>query len=129
VAIAAKYAQKVLGKQKICIFDWDVHCGDGTSNIFYEDDSVLYISLHRYDDGYFYPGAIGNPNLVGNKEGYGYNIQFGFHTRDERKNGVVGDIDYMYACETLLFPIIREFKPELILVSCGFDSAHGDPLG
>ena len=61
VAIAAKYLQDECGKKKICIFDWDVHCGDGTAQLFYEDDSVLYISMHRYDDGSFYPGRIGGP--------------------------------------------------------------------
>lgn len=48
-AVAARHLQEECGIKKVCIFDWDVHCGDGTSKIFYEDDSVLYISIHRYD--------------------------------------------------------------------------------
>jgi acetoin utilization deacetylase AcuC-like enzyme len=51
IAVAAKYLQKECGVKKVCIFDWDIHCGDGTSEIFYEDNSVLYVSIHRYDDG------------------------------------------------------------------------------
>ena len=50
-AIAARYLLNKCGLKKVCIFDWDVHVGDGTSQIFYEDDSVLYISMHRYDSG------------------------------------------------------------------------------
>jgi histone deacetylase 6 len=59
VAIAVKHAQAKHGLKKICIFDCDVHCGDGTSKILYQDDSVLYISLHRFDDGLFYPYEYG----------------------------------------------------------------------
>ena len=58
-AISARFAQKEFGMKKVCIFDWDVHVGDGTSEIFYEDDSVLYISIHRFDNGSFYPGPAG----------------------------------------------------------------------
>jgi acetoin utilization deacetylase AcuC-like enzyme len=60
--------------KKVCIFDWDVHCGDGTSKIFYEDETVLYISIHRYDDGGFYPAKRGSPKYLGRGKGFGYNI-------------------------------------------------------
>lgn len=73
-AVGARYAQKEFGVKKIAIFDWDVHVGDGTSDIFYEDDSVLYMSIHRFDNGAFYPGPAGKHNKVGDHKGRGYNI-------------------------------------------------------
>jgi histone deacetylase 6 len=86
--------------KKICIFDWDIHVGDGTSEIFYEDDSILYISLHRYDQGYFYPGKGGSPALLGKDKGFGYNIQFGFDTQGIKDDDNVTDKDYIYACHS-----------------------------
>ena len=73
-AVGARYAQKEFGVKKVAIFDWDVHVGDGTSDIFYEDDSVLYMSIHRFDNGAFYPGPSGKHNKVGDHKGRGYNI-------------------------------------------------------
>ena len=64
--------------KKVVIFDWDVHFGDGTSKIFYQDDQVLYVSIHRYDDGKFYPGPVGSPDNIGEARGLGYNINYGF---------------------------------------------------
>ena len=128
VPIAARVAQQKYNKKKVAIFDWDVHVGDGSSDIFYEDDSVLYISLHRFDNGLFYPGSIGAHDRIGEGKGKGYNIHFPFSATkfgDEDQ----WDNDYIYACHMLLFPLIKAFKPDLILVSAGFDSAKGDPLG
>jgi histone deacetylase 6 len=66
VAVAAKYAQSKYGVKKVCIFDWDIHCGDGTSKLFDKDDSILLVSMHRYDDGMFYPGGkIGSYENIG----------------------------------------------------------------
>ena len=80
VAIAAKYAQKKYGVKKICILDWDVHHGDGTQHIFYEDDSVLFISLHRYDNAKFYPHTSnGHPQNTGKDKGKGYNINIAWN--------------------------------------------------
>ena len=78
-AVAAKVAQKEQGSKKIVIFDWDVHVGDGTSQIFYGDDTVLYISIHRYDNGKFYPGPKGSEKQVGMGKGKGFNIQYPFN--------------------------------------------------
>jgi histone deacetylase 6 len=114
--------------KKICIFDWDVHVGDGTSNIFYEDNSVLYLSIHRFDNGGFYPGPAGKHTKVGEGKGRGYNVHFPFNVEKSMKT-TIGDLDYIYACETIFFPIIKEFNPDLLIISAGFDSAHGDPLG
>jgi len=114
--------------KKVCIFDWDVHVGDGTSNIFSEDDSVLYMSIHRFDNGAFYPGPAGKHTKIGEGKGKGFNVHFPFNVEKSQKT-LIGDTDYIYACETIFFPIIREFNPDLIIISAGFDSALGDPLG
>jgi histone deacetylase 6 len=74
VAVAARVAQKEFDKKKVCIFDWDIHVGDGTSNVFYNDDTVLYISIHRYDMGKFFPGPLGKLEMIGECKGRGYNI-------------------------------------------------------
>ena len=123
VALAAKYLNSKIGA-KIWIFDWDVHFGDGTSSIFLQDPSVLFISIHRYQNGKFYPGGKGgDASNIGEGDGKGYNINIPF---DEIG---MGDDEYIYVWEKLLFPIIQEFNPEYILISAGFDSAEGDPLG
>jgi histone deacetylase 6 len=135
-AIGARYAQKELNLKKICIFDWDVHVGDGSSNIFYEDDTVLYMSIHRFDNGTFYPGPAGKYQKVGEGKGRGYNIHFPFNVDSSKSANptiaaikMIGDNDYIYACESIFFPIIKDFAPDLLIISAGFDSALGDPLG
>lgn len=116
--------KKQYGVKKVCIFDWDVHFGDGTAAIFDSDPSVLFISPHRYEGGKFYPGGgAGSAKKIGCSEGKGYNINIPFDVTG------MGDDEYIYVCENLAFPIIEEFQPELILISAGFDSAEGDPLG
>jgi histone deacetylase 6 len=102
--------------------------GDGTSAIFYDDDSVLYVSIHRFDNGSFYPGPLGKHSRTGEGKGRGYNVHFPFNV-EKSQSKLIGDHDYIYACEALIFPIIKEFNPELIIISAGFDSALGDPLG
>ena len=86
--------------------------------------------MHRFDNGLFYPGGdYCSSDNIGKGAGKGYNVFFGFSAADQNKNGKVNDYDYIYACQMLLFPIVKAFKPDLIIVSCGFDSAKGDPLG
>ena len=124
VALAAKYIQKKYEVKKICIFDWDVHFGDGTAAIFESDPSVLFISPHRYEGGKFYPGGgAGSAKKIGEKGGKGFNINIPFDVSG------MGNDEYIYIWENLIFPIIQEFAPEIILISAGFDSAEGDPLG
>ena len=94
----------------------------------YEDPSILYISIHRFDNGKFYPGQAGAATRIGEGAGKGYNIHFPFNVNQNQKP-IIGDKDYIYACESVLFPIIREFNPDLMIISAGFDSALGDPLG
>lgn len=126
--VAARVAQRQLGVKRVVIFDWDVHVGEGTASIFYDDPSVLYISIHRFDLGKFYPGLIGKHERIGESQGKGYNIQWPFNV-PAHSTDLIGDKDYIYACESVFFPVIREFKPDLMIISAGFDSAKGDPLG
>ncbi|XP_066499799.1 histone deacetylase 6 [Hoplias malabaricus] len=124
-ALTARYAQSITHNAlRILILDWDVHHGNGTQHIFEEDDSVLYISLHRYEDGTFFPfSEDGNFDKVGIGRGAGYNVNIPW-------NGAkMGDPEYLAAFHNIVMPIAREFAPELVLVSAGFDAARGDPLG
>ncbi|XP_070571561.1 histone deacetylase 6-like [Ptychodera flava] len=124
VALAARYAQKVFGLKRILIVDWDVHHGNGIQHMFDDDDSVLYISLHRYDHGMFYPGSPdANYDKVGKGRGKGFNINVAWN------GGKMGDAEYIAAFQQIVMPIAMEFSPELVLVSAGFDAAKGDPLG
>ncbi|ROL48409.1 Histone deacetylase 6 [Anabarilius grahami] len=124
-ALTARYAQSITHKSlRVLILDWDVHHGNGTQHIFEEDDSVLYISLHRYEDGTFFPNSEdANYDKVGQGKGRGYNVNIPWN------GGKMGDPEYMAAFHHLVMPISREFAPELVLVSAGFDAARGDPLG
>ena len=63
-----------MNKRKIVIFDWGIHVGDGIASAFYNDSSVLYISIHRFDLGMFFPGSKGKHEMIGEKAGLGYNI-------------------------------------------------------
>jgi len=88
----------------------------------------LYLSIHRFDNGIFYPGPEGKHQKVGEGKGRGFNIHFPFNVEKSQKT-LIGDEDFIYACETVFFPIIKEFAPDLLIISAGFDSALGDPLG
>uniref|UniRef100_A0A671VY69 Histone deacetylase n=1 Tax=Sparus aurata TaxID=8175 RepID=A0A671VY69_SPAAU len=127
VAIAAKLLQQRLNVSKILIVDWDVHHGNGTQQAFYADPSVLYMSLHRYDDGNFFPGS-GAPDEVGSGAGVGFNVNMAFTGGLEPP---MGDADYLAAFRTVVMPIANEFAPDVVLVSSGFDAVdgHASPLG
>ncbi|KAJ3222473.1 Histone deacetylase hda1 [Clydaea vesicula] len=138
--VATRVMQKKYGIKKILIVDWDIHHGNGTQAEFYEDPSVLYISIHRYDNGEFYPHSP-NASLrnIGEGAGVGRNINIPWNG-----NGY-GDADYINAFNKIVLPVSAEFDPELIigkknkgfimlterllLVSAGFDAAMGDTLG
>ena len=124
VAVGAKYAQEAHGVDRILILDWDVHHGNGIQNIFYNDDRILYISIHRFDNGLFFPGRPdGGADFVGEGRGKGYNINIPW-------NGPgVGDTEYALAFYNIVMPVAYEFDPQLVFVSAGFDAARGDPLG
>lgn len=118
VAVAARYAQKRYGLGKILIVDWDYHHGNGTEAAFYDDPSVLFFSTH---DVRAYPGT-GSPARKGEGRGRGYNINV--HLDCGAK-----DADIIAAFERFLLPAAHRFRPDLVLVSAGFDSRKDDLLG
>uniref|UniRef100_A0A3B4AT03 Histone deacetylase n=1 Tax=Periophthalmus magnuspinnatus TaxID=409849 RepID=A0A3B4AT03_9GOBI len=128
VAITAKLLRQKLGVGKVLIVDWlqDIHHGNGTQQAFYSDPNVLYISLHRYDDGNFFPGS-GAPEEVGSGAGVGFNVNIAW------TGGVdppMGDVEYLTAFSVVM-PIAQQFSPDVVLVSAGFDAVEGhqSPLG
>uniref|UniRef100_A0A8C7VCW8 Histone deacetylase n=1 Tax=Oncorhynchus mykiss TaxID=8022 RepID=A0A8C7VCW8_ONCMY len=123
VAIAARLLQQRLNVCKILIVDWDVHHGNGTQQAFYDDPSVLYLSLHRYDDGNFFPGS-GAPDEVGSGPGVGFNVNMAFTGGLEPP---MGDAEYLAAFRSVVMPIADEFAPDVVLVSSGFDAVEGHP--
>ena len=124
IAIAAKYALSSLGMSRVLILDWDVHHGNGIQHMFYNDNRVLYISLHRYDNGSFFPcSEDAGDDKVGDGAGEGFNINIPFN------RGRMGDSEYCLAFQQIVLPVGYEFNPDLVLVSAGFDAAVGDPLG
>ncbi len=116
-AVAAEYARS-RGLGRIAILDWDVHHGNGTQDIFYADDEVLYLSTHRSP---FYPGT-GSAREVGEGEGRGFTVNVPLPARS-------GDEEYAAAFAGVLLPVLREFAPEVVIVSAGYDSHAADPLG
>jgi len=118
VAIAARYAQERHNVQRVLIADWDVHHGNGTQDIFYRDGSVLFFSTHQSP---WYPGT-GSASERGEGTGAGKTINCPFPAGSGRE-------EIVEAFETVLLPAAEAFQPELILLSAGFDSRVGDPLG
>lgn len=118
IAIAARYAQQSFGLKKILIVDWDYHHGNGTEATFYDDPDVLFFSTH---DQYAYPGT-GHPARRGKGLGLGFNINVHLDCG-------ANDEAILQAFHEQLLPAANAFQPELILVSCGFDSRENDLLG
>ncbi|XP_040395300.1 histone deacetylase 7 isoform X13 [Cygnus olor] len=123
VAIAARQLQQKGKLSKILIVDWDVHHGNGTQQVFYRDPDVLYISLHRHDDGNFFPGS-GAADEVGAGPGEGFNVNVAW---TGGLDPPMGDPEYLAAFRTVVMPIAHEFSPDVVLVSAGFDAADGHP--
>ncbi|PWA71675.1 histone deacetylase 15 [Artemisia annua] len=121
-AAVAALAAQAAGAKKVLIVDWDVHHGNGTQEIFEQNKTVLYISLHRHEGGQFYPGT-GAAHEVGSMGGEGYCVNVPW------SRGGVGDNDYIFAFEHVVLPIARKFAPDITIISAGFDAARGDPLG
>jgi acetoin utilization deacetylase AcuC-like enzyme len=119
VAIAARHAQKKHGLSKVAIVDWDVHHGNGTQAIFYEDPSVLFISIHQ--DG-LYPRDTGTLAERGSGRGEGFNVNIPMPAGSS-------DHGYRLAFERVVLPLVERFGPDLILVSAGQDAGGADPLG
>jgi acetoin utilization deacetylase AcuC-like enzyme len=112
VAIAARHAQAELGVERVAILDWDVHHGNGTEDIFRDDPSVLFVSIHQWP---FYPGS-GGPDEQGERL---LNVPLPAGSTDE---------DYLRTFEEQVEPAVRRFDPQLVLVSAGFDAHEEDPL-
>lgn len=121
VAVAARYMQRRHGLSRVAVVDWDVHHGNGTNDIFAEDPSVLFFSIHRSDNQRFFPGT-GVLEDAGKSEARGYNINVPLDKG-------YADPDIYYIVRYVLCPALDAFRPEAILVSAGFDAARGDPLG
>ncbi|KAG5412184.1 hypothetical protein IGI04_008503 [Brassica rapa subsp. trilocularis] len=128
VAVAASYLlnqRPDLGVKKILIVDWDVHHGNGTQKMFWKDPRVLVFSVHRHDGGSFYPtGDDGDYDKVGEGAGEGFNINVPWE-----QGRRCGDEDYIAVWDHILIPVTKEFNPDLIFLSAGFDAAIGDPRG
>ncbi len=118
VAIAAHYALEKLGLNRVIIIDWDLHHGNGTQNSFADTDKVLYFSTHQFP---YYPGS-GSLSETGRGEGDGYTVNVPLTPG-------LGDEHYARIFNGILAPVVHQYKPELILVSAGYDTAHNDPLG
>jgi acetoin utilization deacetylase AcuC-like enzyme len=117
VAIAARFAQIQYGIERVLIVDYDVHHGNGTEAMFYDDPSVLYISTHEYP---FYPGT-GAVTDIGTSRGEGYTINIPLPIGS-------GDANYATVFNETIWRAAERFHPELILVSAGFDAYWADPL-
>lgn len=117
VAVAAAAARRS-GAGRVLIVDWDLHHGNGTQHSFWNDPEVLYASTHQWP---FYPGT-GAVGETGGAEARGRTINVPFPAG-------CGDPEYLAAFDRLLLPVARSFDADLVLVSCGFDAASGDPLG
>jgi len=116
VAIAAAHA-RARGLSRVAVVDYDVHHGNGTQWSFYEDPSVLFISSHQYP---YYPGT-GAASEIGRGKGLGFTVNLPMDAGGT-------DADYELAYNAVALPVLRQFRPELILISAGFDALDGDPL-
>jgi acetoin utilization deacetylase AcuC-like enzyme len=119
VAIAARHAQIRDDVERVAIVDWDVHHGNGTEAIFYDDPSVLFVSLHQDD---LYPVGAGGVDRRGAGEGAGTTINVPLPAG-------TGDEGYGFAFERIVEPAVRGFDPDLLILSAGQDPAAADPLG
>lgn len=117
-AAVAAYAALARGLERVAIIDWDVHHGNGTQDIFWEDPRVLYTSLHQFP---FYPGT-GEVTETGGGEGRGLTVNIPLSAGAD-------DAVYAAAFDRIVLPVLDEFRPELVIVSAGFDAHERDPVG
>lgn len=117
VAIASKFARKQYGLDRVMIVDFDVHHGNGTQDMLYDDPHTLFLSTHQSP---FYPGT-GKINETGTGAGRGY-------TANIPLNAGHGDASYTAIFEEIVWPLARRYQPELLIVSAGFDAHWADPL-
>lgn len=117
IAIAARHFQKNYGIERVAIVDWDVHHGNGTQHSFYKDDSVLFISTHQMP---LFPGT-GAPREKGSGKGEGYTINIPLTPGN-------GDREMQSAFDERILPALDSFKPQVLLMSAGFDAHKADPI-
>ena len=118
IACVAEWLREQQGVERVFIFDFDVHHGNGTQHLFEERDDVYYASMHRYP---FYPGTGAATEIgIGKGRGFTKNLPF---------DGGTGDATYLRALEDEIVPIIDDYRPNVILLSAGFDAHRCDPLG
>ncbi len=118
IALAADYARKHLGHKKVLIIDWDVHHGNGTQDIFYNDPGVLFISMHQYPH---WPYETGWLSEDGAGEGKGFNLNIPLPPG-------TGDKGHLTAWDSIIAPVSEEYKPDIILVSAGYDAHQSDHM-
>lgn len=116
-AVAARHAQQAHGVERVLIVDFDVHHGNGTAEMFYDDSSILFISIHQYPH-YPFSGGI---DEIGRDVGEGFTVNVPFPSG-------VGDAGYLAAFRQLVGPLARDFRPDAIFLSAGFDGHWKDPL-
>jgi acetoin utilization deacetylase AcuC-like enzyme len=118
VAIAARHALSAHGAERVLVLDWDVHHGNGTQAAFYDSDEVLFISLHRWP---FYPGT-GSASENGSGAGEGFTLNL-------PQEAGSGAAEWLAAIDEQALPAARDYRPDLILISAGYDAHRDDPLG
>jgi acetoin utilization deacetylase AcuC-like enzyme len=118
IAIGARHAARRHGVERILIADWDVHHGNGTQEVFWSDGSVLFFDTHQHP---WYPGT-GSPNETGEGKGRGLVVNRPFPAG-------AGRDEILGAFRSGLVPAAERFRPQLVMISAGFDSRAGDPLG
>jgi acetoin utilization deacetylase AcuC-like enzyme len=117
VAVAARRARDAHGIERVLVLDWDVHHGNGTNAIFHEDPEVLFVSIHQWP---LYPGT-GSADDVGSGAGRGFNVNLPVPPGS-------GDDTFASHVEHLVVPLVRDYRPGLVLVSAGYDAHRDDPL-
>jgi acetoin utilization deacetylase AcuC-like enzyme len=117
VAVAAAHARQALGLERVAIADIDIHHGNGTQDAFYQDPAVLYVSTHQFP---YYPGT-GHWRETGAGPGAGATLNVPLPAG-------CGDLEYAFAFDEAILPALRRFRPELILISAGYDAHHADPI-
>ena len=117
VAVAARFALEHRGLERVMIVDWDVHHGNGTNDVFHADPSVLFVSIHQWP---LYPGS-GAASDTGEGDGEGFTVNLPVPAG-------TGDAEYTALIDETVVPLAREYRPQLVLVSAGFDAHRDDPL-
>jgi acetoin utilization deacetylase AcuC-like enzyme len=118
VAVAARHALDGLGAERVLVLDWDVHHGNGTNALFHDTAEVLFVSIHQFP---FWPGS-GALDDVGEGPGEGYSINLPVP-------GGTGEAAFLSLIEHVVVPVGRQYRPDLILISAGYDAHRDDPLG